>query len=275
VYTRESLTPGRRRSSRGRTVRNHLFLCARGHLTRLLDEKELDDPDVPLVVAADGSVLLTASSSKDVLSKLAKRDRGTEADKQKKGKGKGRAHISHPDDDVDDNADNDEPVTERSRKGKSKSNDAIRRGDEDEDEDYTTRDDYETDGPGPSHSRKSKARLARDSDDDNDEYARHGRKRVAEGTPEARPVKRQRQVVETTTIKCHYQQGTVLSGPFNAIRLERYEGEATVLQENTYYQNDYRQWVKLPPGFRPVVHKEEEPIRYLRECEAGYASVQY
>src|ERR1700761_8346967 len=160
VYTRDRLTPGRRRSNHGRMVSNQASFFARGHLPRLPrlpDEKELDDPDVPLVVAADGSVLLAASSSKDVLSKLAKRDRG--AERQKKGKGK----ASRSADNDHDNGNDDEPVTERSRKGKSKSNDVIRRVDEDEDEDendneraerarnsntYTTRDDYETDGPG-------------------------------------------------------------------------------------------------------------------------------
>ncbi|KAJ7192379.1 hypothetical protein GGX14DRAFT_578243 [Mycena pura] len=251
------------------------------------DEKELDDPDVPLVVAADGSVLLAASSSKDLLSKLAKRDRG--AEKQKKGKAK--AHVSRSDNDDNDNGNNDEPVTGRSRKGKSKSNEVIRRGDEDEDEDEyenerraerpgksracnTTRDDDETDDSGPSHSRKSRAQLTRDDDNDNDhEYARQ--KRQAEEPYEPRPAKRQRQIVQTTTIKCHYRHGTVLSGPFNAIRLERYDGEATALQDSTYYQNDYKQWVKLPRGYQPVVHQDEEPIRYLRECEAGYASAQY
>ncbi|KAK7006737.1 hypothetical protein R3P38DRAFT_3366814 [Favolaschia claudopus] len=214
-------------------------------------EIELDDPrDVPIVVAADGSTLLTARASDALIRKLHKaaKKRRVAAENAEKAAAKAAQH-----------------------KPARKSND--------NDESSGSDDDENSAPPTPVKRSNHIAPSSRANATASSSRVPNAAASSSRGTK--RPIqsvdamehpapKRQHHYEDapTTTWKCRYVYRGRESGTFYAVGMSAYEGNPTPLQDSTYYSAPSG-WVKLPQGLQPIVAKEEEGARRLRSMEVG------
>lgn len=250
---------------------------------------ELERPtNVPLVVAADKSELVTSYSSKTLLRTLRTRDgdakdsRGRRPSQKDKGKGKAVEEQS-------DSPDDDRTDGHRRRVKSRRSHNAGRSDDDDDDSDGRDASSPHV-RPRPRGKARNAGRADNATNDDSRARARNvkvcndngesdeddgsSRKRRATDQESSRPAKRRNHskgAAATTGIKCRYAKGDQVSGDFHALRLETSDGELQAEEKETWYFVPPNGWKRLPAGYRPVVAELEEPMRSLRAIEVGYS----
>ncbi|KAJ7439182.1 hypothetical protein B0H11DRAFT_2254111 [Mycena galericulata] len=187
------------------------------------DEMELEDADatdVALVTCADGTTLLTAKASKNLLKGL----------KGKAGKRKAKQAAS---DDDDDDADADDDVR------------ADGDGDdEDEDDDSTEKSDS-AQGKRGNKCRASNAPLP---------PTKRRKGRTAASTPVASTSKLPTAPSKTPGLKCRYTNKGVMSDTFIVKAFDQVDGPPTYIDKHTLFwtaSDDGGSWKALPPGVTP------------------------
>ncbi|KAK7032695.1 hypothetical protein R3P38DRAFT_3264717 [Favolaschia claudopus] len=213
----------------------------------------LDDPrDVPIVVAADGSTLLTARASEALIRKLHKaaKKRRTAAEKaEKAAAAKAAPH---------------KPAR------KSDDNDESSGSDEEDDNSAPPTPVKRSNHVAPSSRANATASSSR-APNATASSSRGTKRPIQSVDAMENPVpKRQHRYEDapTTTWKCRYVYRGRESGTFYAVGMSAYEGNPTPLQDSTYYSAPSG-WVKVPQGLQPIVAKEEEGARLLRSMEVG------
>ncbi|KAJ7441393.1 hypothetical protein B0H11DRAFT_2350995 [Mycena galericulata] len=190
------------------------------------DEMELEDADatdVALVTCADGTTLLTAKASKNLLKGL----------KGKAGKRKAKQAASDDDDDDDDADDADDDVR------------ADGNGDdEDEDDDSAEKSDS-AQGKRGNKRRASNAPLP---------PAKRRKGRTAASTPVASTSKLPAAPSKTLGLKCRYTNKGVMSDTFIVKAFDQVDGPPTYIDKHTLFwtaSDDGGSWKALPPGVTP------------------------